>query len=116
MSEVSVFAGTQMRETRSAGRLARLDRASPATKSYQPYPTSRDGSCAARRSEEDVMKQKCQCDFSKRLQLSQRAADNLYIRVITVQALETGYGAQSAMLIWSSAKASEARCAFIPAS
>ena len=85
MSEVSVFAGTQMRETRSAGRLARLDRASPATKSYAPYPTSRDGSCVARQSVEDVTKQKCQCDFSKQLHLSQKAADDLYIQAKTAQ-------------------------------
>ena len=85
MSEVNAFVGTQMRETRSAGRLARLDLASPATRSYAPYPTSRDGSCVARQSVEDVTKRKCRCDFSKQLHLPKEAADDLYIQAKTAQ-------------------------------
>ena len=116
MSEVNVFVGTRMQETRSDGRPARLDRASPATESRQPCPTSRDGLCAARQNEEDVMKLRYRYDFSRQFRLVRRIADSSYIRVITVLASETGSGAQSAMLTWSDAKALGARCAFIPAS
>ena len=105
MSGVNAFAGTQTQETRSAGRLARSARAPPLTKSCAPHPTSRDGSCVARRNVEDVMKPKSRCDFSKHFRPSQRTAGISYIRVKTVQALETGCGARRAMLTWSSTKA-----------
>ena len=105
MSGVNAFAGTQMQETRSAGRLARSARAPPSTKSYAPDPISRDGSCVARLNVEDAMRLKSRCDLSKQLRPSRRAADISYIRVKSVQALETGCGARSAMLTWSSTKA-----------
>ena len=116
MSEVNVFVSTRTQETRSDGHPAWSDRASPATETRQPGPTSRDGSCAARQNEEDVMKLRYRYDFSRQFRLVRRIADSSYIRVITVLASETGSGAQSAMLTWSDAKALGARCAFIPAS
>ena len=105
MSGVNAFAGTQMQETKFAGRLARSVQAPPSTMSYAPDPTSRDGSCVARLNVEDVMRLKSRCDVSKQLRSSRGTADSLCIRVKSVQALETGCGARSATLTWSCTKA-----------
>ena len=115
-SEVNVFVGTQMQETKSTDRPARSARAFLSTVSSTPHPTSRDGLCAARRSVGHVMKPKLPCGSSRHPRLSWRAAGTSSIRVRAVLVLETGCGARNATRTWFLTKDWDEKCAFTPAS
>ena len=105
MSGAKICASIRKQEAKFGGHQARLDQAPSTTETQQPDLTSRGGSCEARLNEEDVMKQKFRCGFSRRSHRARTVADSSYIRVRTMLALETGYGARSATLTWLDAEA-----------
>ena len=98
MREANASVAILTLETKSADHPAHSAQESSSIANSMPLLMSRAGSCAAHRNVELVMKPKLRYGSSRRLRQSRRTAGTSSIRASLVLVLETGSGAQNAIL------------------